>query len=98
METAASHQNGVHYCQSCGMPMPEEEMQGSDREGNKTTEYCVYCYEGGEFKQPNITLEGMTDLCAGFMVQEGMDEAVARKMLADSLPRLKRWSTVSEAN
>lgn len=77
--------------------MPEAELQGSDREGHKTTEYCIYCYESGEFKQPDITLEGMTDLCAGFMVQEGMDEAAARTLLADSLPHLKRWSTVTEA-
>lgn len=39
------------------------------------------------------TLQGMTDLCARFLVEEGLDEATARQMLGESLPLLKRWST-----
>ncbi|MGN7764551.1 zinc ribbon domain-containing protein [Paenibacillus sp. 22594] len=93
MEITASRENGIPICQSCGMPMAEAELQGTDREGSKTEEYCVYCYESGEFKQPETTLEEMADLCAGYMVEEGMDEAEARSILANSLPRLKRWST-----
>ncbi|MEC0172168.1 zinc ribbon domain-containing protein [Paenibacillus graminis] len=96
METTTSHHSGTLICQSCGMPMAGAELQGTDREGKKTDEYCVYCYESGEFKQPETTMEVMADLCAGFMVEEGMDEAEARRILADSLPRLKRWSTVTE--
>ncbi|MNC19221.1 putative zinc ribbon domain protein [compost metagenome] len=76
--------------------MTGAELQGTDREGKITDEYCVYCYENGEFKQPETTMEEMADLCAGFMAGEGMDEAEARRILADSLPRLKRWSTAAE--
>ncbi|MEK4324759.1 zinc ribbon domain-containing protein [Paenibacillus sp. FSL R7-0297] len=93
METASTKQTESLFCQSCGMPVNETELQGSDKEGNKTEEYCIYCYENGEFKQPDITLQEMTDLCAGYLVEEGMDEAAARQMLGDSLPQLKRWST-----
>ncbi|OKP99880.1 zinc ribbon domain-containing protein [Paenibacillus sp. P46E] len=53
----------------------------------------VYDYESGEFKQPESTMEEMADLCAGYMVEEGMDEAGERSILANSLPRLKLWST-----
>ncbi|MFD1772387.1 zinc ribbon domain-containing protein [Paenibacillus rhizophilus] len=79
------------FCQSCGMPMEEENLLGTERNGAKTEEYCLYCYEGGEFKQPDITLQGMVDLCAGYLVQNGMDEADARGLLAETLPLLKRW-------
>jgi hypothetical protein len=88
------HTEGL-FCQSCGMPVAAAELQGSDKAGNKTEEYCIYCYESGEFKQPDITLQGMTDLCTGYLVEEGMDEAAARQMLGSSLPQLKRWSTVA---
>lgn len=90
METASPHHGELLFCQSCGMPMPEASLQGSDREGNKIEDYCIYCYESGEFKQPDITLQEMTDLCAGYMIEEA-----ARSMLAETLPRLKRWSTVA---
>ncbi|QWU16856.1 zinc ribbon domain-containing protein [Paenibacillus sophorae] len=79
------------FCQSCGMPVAEKDLLGTDREGIKTEEYCKYCYEDGEFKQPDITLQGMIDLCAGYLVQQGMDEAEAKGMLAQTLPLLKRW-------
>ncbi|WP_042210432.1 zinc ribbon domain-containing protein [Paenibacillus borealis] len=93
METESTRQTEGLLCQSCGMPVTDAELQGSDKEGNKTEEYCIYCYENGEFKQPDITLQEMTDLCAGYMVEEGMDEAAARQILGNSLPQLKRWSS-----
>lgn len=79
-------------CQSCGMPMQAEEQFGTDSHMNKTEEYCCYCYEGGEFKQPNLTVEEMIEGCVPFMVEEGFDEKTARNMLHSSLPHLKRWA------
>lgn len=86
------------FCQSCGMPMPEQDLLGTDREGVKTEDYCKYCYENGEFKQPDITLQGMIDLCAGYLVQQGFAEADARGMLAQTLPLLKRWRQAGTAS
>ncbi|MCL6603230.1 MAG: zinc ribbon domain-containing protein [Paenibacillus sp.] len=80
------------FCQSCGMPMQDEAILGTEQDGSKNSEYCMYCYEAGDFKQPDISLQEMTDLCTGFMVQEGMAEDTARQMLAEQLPRLKRWN------
>ncbi|OMD19423.1 zinc ribbon domain-containing protein [Paenibacillus odorifer] len=94
-------QGDLKICQSCGMPMPTAELLGTDQNGNKIEDYCVYCYENGAFKQPNITLQEMADICTGYMVEERMDENVARKLLAEQLPHLKRWSdpaAVSPAN
>jgi len=78
------------FCQSCGMPLTEE-AYGTEKDGSKNVEYCHYCYEGGEFKQPNITMEEMIDICVPFMTQKGMSEAEARTLLNQHLPYLKRW-------
>ena len=83
------------FCQSCGMPMPNAEVLGTEQDGGKSTDYCVYCYEDGEFKQPDISLQEMIDLCTGYLVEEGMDEPAARKLLTDQLPHLKRWSAAA---
>lgn len=33
----------MKFCQSCAMPMTEELY------GSKNEDYCIYCYENGEF-------------------------------------------------
>jgi hypothetical protein len=80
-----------NYCQSCGMPMSDESLLGTEKDGSKNSEYCKYCYENGAFAQPDATLEGMIEVCVPFMVQEGFKEEDAKAMLASSLPNLKRW-------
>lgn len=95
--TGSSRHSETVSCQSCGMPMPEAGLRGSELNGTKSGEYCIYCYENGAFKQPEITLEEMTELCTGFMVEEGMEADAARTLLARSLPALKRWNSKSAA-
>ncbi|WP_368041489.1 zinc ribbon domain-containing protein [Clostridium sp. 001] len=56
------------YCQSCGMPMSEE-LYGTERNNKKNQEYCIYCYENGDFKQPDLTMEQMIEASVPFMVQ-----------------------------
>jgi hypothetical protein len=85
-------QGELKVCQSCSMPMPTADLLGTDHEGEKIEDYCIYCYEDGAFKQPEITLQEMADICTGYMVKEGMDENFARRLLAEQLPHLKRWS------
>lgn len=77
-------------CQSCGMPL-NDQVLGTEANGAKSEEYCTYCYENGAFKQPELTLQQMIDLCVPFMVEEGMAEAEARAILSAQLPVLKRW-------
>ncbi|ERI93267.1 hypothetical protein HMPREF1982_01691 [Clostridiales bacterium oral taxon 876 str. F0540] len=79
------------FCQSCGMPM-NEEVLGTNSDGTKNTEYCIYCYKEGSFTSPNTTLEQMIEECVPFMKENGMEEAEARRILNDQLPKLKRWS------
>jgi len=79
------------YCQSCGMPLGDEALLGTGKEGLKSQEYCTYCYELGEFKQPNITVEEMVEICVPHLKEDGMAEEEARQMLSSFLPSLKRW-------
>lgn len=79
------------YCQSCGMPMQGDELHGTEANGAKTDEYCMYCYENGSFKNPDMTMKDMIEVCVPFMVQEGMPEEQARSLMEAHLPKLKRW-------
>ena len=82
----------VNYCQSCGMPMEKEEQFGTNADGSKNEDYCVYCYKNGAFTS-NVDMDGMIDFCVPIMVAEDskMTEESARKMLKDFFPTLKRW-------
>jgi len=81
------------YCQSCGMPLTEEEMFGKNVDGSKNEDFCCHCYPNGMFTNPSETLEEMIESCIPFLVDDGVcpDNESARKMLAEFLPTLKRW-------
>ncbi len=79
------------FCQSCGMPLDSLELLGSEADGTKAGEYCLYCYEQGQFKQPDLTLAKMIEVCLPHMKKHGMTEAAARRLLREHLPKLKRW-------
>lgn len=81
-----------NYCQSCGMPLEDEKLFGTNADGSKNSEQCIYCFENGEYTDPNLTMEGMIEICIPHMVNDGMSESEARSMLNEYLPKLKRWS------
>lgn len=78
------------YCQSCGMPMSGE-LYGTESNNEKNQDYCIYCYENGTFKQPNLTMEQMIEACVPYMKNKGMKEEEARALMNSCLPQLKRW-------
>lgn len=78
-------------CQSCGMPMESKEVLGTNNDGSNNEEYCIYCYQKGNFTSPNVTMEEEIEICVPFMKETGMPEVEARKLLQETLPNLKRW-------
>jgi hypothetical protein len=38
-----------------------------------------------------MTMDDMIETCVPFMVEQGMTEEIARDLLTESLPKLKRW-------
>ncbi|WP_249662405.1 zinc ribbon domain-containing protein, partial [Lysinibacillus fusiformis] len=79
------------FRQSCGMPLVDEALLGSEKEGHKSQEYCTYLYERGEFKQPQLTVKEMIEICVPHLQEDGMPESEARYMLTSFLPIFKRW-------
>lgn len=82
---------GGKICQSCGMPMVVEETFGTNADGSMNEEYCCFCFQDGEFTEPDITKEEMIEKISGFMTQMGMPESQAKRKAKDSIRTLKRW-------
>lgn len=79
-----------HFCQSCSMPIDRPELAGTEKDGTKSIEYCVYCYKKGVFLNPGQTLDEMKKLVRKQMETRKMDESIINKAVG-SLPLLKRW-------
>ena len=79
-------------CQSCGMPMKIDSDFGTNSEGRKNEEFCTYCYKGGKYTNPDITMDQMITSCVGMMVKFGTLEAQAKEQMQQLIPTLKRWS------
>ena len=54
------------FCQSCGMPLTKDVL-GTNADGTKNEDYCMYCYKDGKFLQAKpasmqISIKARTDL------------------------------------
>lgn len=80
------------FCQSCGMPMDETALYGSMVDGAANDDYCMYCYERGEFTS-DVTMDEMIALCVPHMVaaHPEMSAEKAETLMREYLPQLKRW-------
>ena len=83
------------FCQSCGMPLTEEVL-GTNADGSKNEDYCMYCYKDGQFLQ-DCTMDEMIEHCAQFVnaVNEGLEKPITKEeyigMMKSYFPQLKRW-------
>lgn len=81
------------FCQSCAMPLTDDETFGTNADGSKNEEYCVYCYKDGAFTS-DCTMEEMIDFCAAHVDEWSMEvskeEAIAQ--MKGYFPQLKRWA------
>ena len=79
-------------CQSCGMPLTKDEEKGTNKDGSKNEEYCMYCFENGEFTH-NMTLEETIADSVNYAEEAGMTKEQMLKEAREILPTLKRWRT-----
>ena len=71
----------IPFCESCGMPLVSDSDAGTEKDGSLNHRYCTYCYQNGEFTDPDLTLEGMIRKYAPiFSDQYGVP-----------VPKQKRW-------
>ena len=78
-------------CQSCGMPLKKDQKGGgTNADGSKSTMYCSYCFEGGAFMRPDMTMNEMKALVKGKLMEMGFPSLVAW-FFTTNIPRLERW-------
>ena len=64
---------------------------GTNLDGSKSDDYCSYCFEEGEFTQPDFSAKDMQKLCTEKMNDMGIPSLFSW-ILTRKIPKLKRWS------
>ena len=86
----------IGHCQSCGMTLDDQPCRGSNVDGSVSDDYCIYCFQNGEFTD-NFTVEEMIECNLEYLTDwiesagDDMTVEIARMHLENFLPKLKRW-------
>ena len=86
-----------YYCQCCSMPIPDDDLHGTEADGSKSVDFCKYCYDHGDFTAKGMTMDEFIEATAPMEAKAlgvSLDEAVS--LMATLLPHLKRWREVGE--
>ena len=84
------------FCQSCGMPLENDELIGTNKDYSKNNDYCIYCYKDGKFLQ-EVNMEEMIDISLKHMKElfkddPSFNEQDALNKMNSFFPKLKRWA------
>ena len=77
------------------MPLIDEVL-GTNADGTKNEDYCMYCYKDGKFLQ-DCTMDEMIEHCAQFVdeVNKGLPQPITKEEYIGQMkmyfPHLKRW-------
>ena len=77
-------------CQSCGMPMADDSLLGTNADGTINENYCKYCYKDGKFID-DVTMEEYIEMCSQFGSQANMTNEQMKEFCQKLFPTLKRW-------
>lgn len=77
-------------CQSCSMPMNDKSVFGTNQDGSKNSDYCIYCYKNGEFID-KVSMQEYIEMNIPFAAQAGMTPEQMRHHCETVFPTLKRW-------
>ena len=86
----------MKFCQSCGMPLTDN-ILGTNADGSKNDEYCIYCYKDGAFTG-DFTMEEMVEYCSMFVEEYNKNTGQHltcceyKEVLRQYYPTLKRWN------
>lgn len=91
------HDNQAHrFCQSCGMPFTDE-LSGTNADGSKSEDYCLYCLKDGAFTA-DFTMEEMAEYCSAYVGEynahtgQQLSQSEYKQVLLSFFPTLKRWN------
>ena len=88
------------FCQSCGMPLTDDVL-GTNADGSKNEEYCIYCYKDGAFTG-DFTMEEMAEFFTQFVDEynkntgQNLTREEYKQMLLQYYLSLKRWQLPAE--
>jgi len=83
---------GEMICQSCSMPLAKDGITvGTNADGSKNGDYCVYCFKDGKFVDGLDNLDEYIEYSLQFAPQVGMSESDFKEYCKKTLPTLKRW-------
>ena len=77
-------------CQSCGMPIQKAEHFGTNADGSRHEDYCVFCFKDGDFCC-KMELDEFIEHNLQFAGEVGMTTEEMRNYCQKTLPTLKRW-------
>lgn len=92
--------NETKFCQSCGMPM-NDDILGTNADGGKNDDYCIYCYRDGAFTG-DFTMEEMVEYCSMFVDEynkntgQNLTACQYKEVLRQLYPTLKRWNLLAD--
>lgn len=72
------------------MPIGLDHVKGSEKDGSKSNNYCIYCYENGSFKDPKITLGQMISSVETQMEKMNLPGKLIEASVS-KIPKLSRW-------
>lgn len=82
------------------MPLTDE-LLGTNTDGSRNEEYCIYCYKDGCFTD-DLSMEEMIESCAQFVDEynkntgQNLTREELKAMLRQFYPTLKRWQLPAE--
>ncbi|MCC6721423.1 MAG: zinc ribbon domain-containing protein [Bacteroidia bacterium] len=83
--------NTYKKCQSCSMPLKKDPNGGgTNNDGSKSAIYCSYCYQNGQFKNPDLTVEEMQKFVKSKLKEMGFPGFIAG-FFTKGIPKLLRW-------
>lgn len=83
------------------MPLTDD-ILGTNADGSKNDEYCIYCYKDGVFTS-DYTMEQMIEHCSMFVSEynknsgQNLTACQYKDVLRQFYPSLKRWSLPKDA-
>lgn len=80
-------------CQSCSMPIINQEQFGTNEDQSINNDYCIYCFKDGQFID-NVSMEEYIEMNIPFAKQANMTEEQMRKHCEEVFPTLKRWKNI----
>jgi len=72
--------------------MPLSKGAGTEADGSPSVKYCTYCYQNGQFTDPDMTVEGM-QIKAQEMLKSMHFPGFIARMMTKNMSKLERWSS-----